>query len=401
MSSSHLSAEAASRQELSEALDNLDSESIRQPTSSIETRVEPVRGASALLHAIVLDQTVISPPHREPRVSFAPTEIDASMTVVEVALANLRRYLNAWHLHEPGARQGDDPEELHDLRVAGRRLDAILRQFKAYLPAPLVRIRATLKIVLRALGSARDLDVALIELAAFCRGLPQSEQDSVEPLRRHLVSESGRARAHMLRVLDSIWVQKNLQDLTSLLSAPSAASELSSPEMVVNAAPSLIRRRYRKLRKNADLLTPDSSMVAYHEVRGRAKRLRYALEAVAVIYGKPANALLRELRRWQEKLGAQQDAAVASRRLKALAGAPPEALPPETLPPETLPPETLFLMGRLAEHYSSAAMRARKLSAKGYRRVRGRWKELRLRLKDSAANDAPNLPDSMLVSKFQ
>jgi hypothetical protein len=58
-------------------------------------------------------------------------------------------------------------------------------------------------------------------------------------------------------------------------------------------------------------------------------------------------------------------------------------------------------MGRLAEHYSSAAMRARKLSAKGYQKVRGRWKKLRLRFKDSAANDAPNLPDSMLVSKFQ
>src|SRR5450631_2805070 len=54
-----------------------------------------------------------------PAPEFAPTEVDASMTVGEVAVANLRRYLSAWHLHEPGARLGDDPEELHDLRVAG------------------------------------------------------------------------------------------------------------------------------------------------------------------------------------------------------------------------------------------------------------------------------------------
>src|SRR5450631_447215 len=71
-----------------------------------------------------------------PAPEFAPTAVDASMPIVEVALANLRRYLSAWHLHEPGARLGDNPEELHDLRVAGRRLDAILRQFKSYLPAP-------------------------------------------------------------------------------------------------------------------------------------------------------------------------------------------------------------------------------------------------------------------------
>jgi triphosphatase len=314
---------------------------------------------------------------------FAPTVVDASMTVVEVALANLRRYLSAWHLHEAGARLGDDPEELHDLRVAGRRLDAILRQFRPYLPASIVQIRPTLKTVLRALGSARDLDVALIELEAFSGGLPESERQSVEPLRRHLVSEGGRARARMLSVLDSIWVQKNLQELTALLGTPAAAlaSQQSSPELVLEAAPELIRRRYRKLCKGADLLTPDSSMESYHQVRGRVKKLRYVLEAVAVIYGKPADAMLRTLRRWQEKLGVQQDAAVASRRLKAIASAPPHGIPPETM----------FLMGRLVEHYASAAVRARKLSARGYRKVRGRWKRLRENFKDPTASDAPKI----------
>ncbi len=157
--------------------------------------------------------------------TFAPTAVDASMTLAEVALANLRRYWSAWNLHEPGARLGDDPEELHDLRVAGRRLDAILRQFRSSLPASFLRIRPTLKTVLRALGSVRDLDVALSELESFSRELPKSERVSVKPLKQHLVSERSRARARMLSVLDSIWVQKNLQELTSLLTAPSAASQ--------------------------------------------------------------------------------------------------------------------------------------------------------------------------------
>jgi CHAD domain-containing protein len=114
------------------------------------------------------------------------------------------------------------------------------------------------------------------------------------------------------------------------------------------------------------------------------KKLRYVLEAVAVIYGKPADEMLRTLRRWQEKLGVQQDAAVASRRLKALAGAPPNGIPSETL----------FLMGRLAEQYASAAVRARKLYAKDYRKVRGRWKRLRVKFAHSTANDALKLLDS-------
>src|ERR1700722_5493211 len=454
------SAEAADRRELSETLENSESEAIRQSTGPVGSRVHAVSGARALLPLfevrtsrqrfavrredeaqqlgeIALDQTVISAPRGEPRTSmqrvevealtdaheqlqslgktlrsdcaleaasdtkyshglksvglapgaapnFAPTAVDGSMTVAEVALANLRRYLSDWYLHEPGARLGDDPEELHDLRVAGRRLEAILSQFRSYVPEPLLRIRPTLKTVLRALGHARDLDVALIELEAFSRGLPEAERESLEPLKRHLVSESGKARANMLSVLDSVWVKKNLQELTSLWTAPWAASEQTPTEPVLHAAPGLIRRRYRKLRKGADLLTPNSSMEAYHNVRGRLKKLRYALEAVAVIYGKPADAMLRTLRRWQEKLGVQQDAAVASRRLQALAGAPPNGILPETL----------FLMGRLAEQYASAATRARKLSARGYRKVRGRWKRLREDFKDAAAGDAPILPDS-------
>jgi CHAD domain-containing protein len=171
-----------------------------------------------------------------------------------------------------------------------------------------------------------------------------------------------------------------------LLAAPSAASQQSSttPTPALDAAPDMIRRRYRKVRKGADLLRLNSSAEAYHEVRGRVKKLRYALEAVTVIYGKPADEMLRALRRWQEKLGVQQDAAVASRRLQTLASAPPKGFPPETL----------FLMGRFAEHYASAAVRARKLYAKGYRRVRGRWKKLRMKLENLAANDVPKLADA-------
>jgi len=320
----------------------------------------------------------------EPAPEFSATAVDASMTMAEVALANLRRCLSAWHLHEPGARLGDDPEELHDLRVAGRRLEMILRQFRSFLPTSLLRIRPTLRTVLRALGHARDLDVALSELETFSREVPKTDRDSVEPLKQHLVSERARARVRMLSVLDSIWVKKNLQELTRLLAEPSAASQQSSSELALNVSPELIRRRYRKLRKGADLLRSDASMEAYHEVRGQVKRLRYALGAVAVIYGKPADEMLRALRRWQEKLGVQQDAAVASLRLKAIASAPPKGIPPETL----------FLMGRFAEHYASVALRARKRYAKAYRKVRERWKRLRMKFEDLAPNDAPKLPDS-------
>jgi CHAD domain-containing protein len=264
-------------------------------------------------------------------------------------------------------------------------LDGILRQFKPWLPASCLQIRPIIKKVLRTLGDVRDLDVALSELELFSRGLLESDRASVEPLKRHLVLERGRVRARMLSVLDKGSVRSSFQELASWLGTAPAALHHASGELAMNAAPHMIRLRYRKLRKRADKLTSDSSTEAYHEVRGQVKKLRCALDAVAVIYGKPADEMLRSLRRWQESLGVQQDAAVASRRLAALAVAPPK----------DIPPETLFLMGRLAEHYVSAAARARKRHAKGYRKVRRRWRRLRSRFEALAINDTPGPTDSV------
>jgi len=317
-----------------------------------------------------------------PPPELAPTAVNASMQIDEVALANLRRYLSAWDLHEPGARLGDDPEELHDLRVAGRRLDAILRQFRAYLPASLVRIRPTLKKVLRALGEARDLDVALLELDAFARELSEADQANLEALQEHLRSERARARTRMLSLLDSSAVQKDLGQLRLELAAPSSANEVpGAPALEV--VPQLIRTRYKKVRKGANALTPGSPMDSYHAVRGSVKKLRYVLESVAVIFGKPASGMVRSLRRWQEKLGTQQDADVAGQRLQALAAAPPKGLPPETL----------FLMGRLAAHYADSASKARKRHPRAYRKVRGRWKTLKSKLEEATPRVSP-LPSS-------
>ena len=326
-------------------------------------------------YSLGLKSVGLAPPAPE----AAATIVDASMTMVEVALANLKRYLAAWHLHEPGARLGDDPEALHDLRVAGRRLDAILRQFESFLTPEYAGIRATLKTVLTALGHARDLDVALGELQSFSRKLPKSDRVGVEPLKEHLLSERVRARAQMLSVLDSIWVQKNLQELTALLSAPRAAPEASPAALALHESAGLVRRRFRKLRKRAEILGEDSSTEEYHEVRGHVKKLRYALEAVADLYGKPADDLIRALRRWQENLGVQQDAAVAIQRLNTLAGAKPKGIPAETL----------FLMGRLAERHLGEARQARKRFATGYRKVRQKWKKLRTKFEKSTAHEAP------------
>ncbi len=65
---------------------------------------------------------------------LGPTDVSAESTMGDLAFAVLRRQLAVVRAKEPGTRLGEDPEELHDMRVATRRLRAALSLFEAVLP---------------------------------------------------------------------------------------------------------------------------------------------------------------------------------------------------------------------------------------------------------------------------
>jgi CHAD domain-containing protein len=311
---------------------------------------------------------------------------DLTTSARAMAFAELRRLLAAWRRHEPGARLGEDPEELHQLRVTARRIDATLGLFKRQLPAALVRARKATKAILRSLGVARDLDVQLRELTQYCAHLPEGERAVAEPLRMLLERERTRARARMVRSLDAEPTRRWLETLAQATNAEQGGANGADRAMVV--MPERVRRRFRKLRKSVRKLRPKSSMEDYHQVRRRAKQLRYATECGAVMFGKPADDMLKALRRMQDKLGAHQDACMAQSRLATIAADPASGLPPTTL----------FLMGRLAEHYAQVTGETRSILARSWRKVRGkRWKALRARLgalHDSAETVSDALPSS-------
>jgi CHAD domain-containing protein len=311
--------------------------------------------------------------------------VDASMAVDEAALATLRRLLSQWIAHEPGARLGDDAAELHDLRVLGRRIDAVLGLFAAYLPAVLRRKRPRLKMVLDALGSVRDIDIQLAHLEAFRRDLAVSDRAAIDSLKSLLDAERTKARARMLRVMDSPRTEEWMGRLKADLLKPAASRLRHDHGPITIAAPRLIESRYKKLRKAARRLTVDSSMEDYHAVRRRIKRLRYAVEPVAAIYGRPADKLLQLLRRLQDELGEQQDAHVTVTRLHALTRQRNVALPAETV----------FLIGRLAERHAAAGVRGRDDFESNYPKLRKRWKRLYRkldRLNVHAQDSAPDEP---------
>jgi CHAD domain-containing protein len=277
-----------------------------------------------------------------PMTGVPETRLGADTGARELALAELRRLLSVWRQHMPLARLGREPEELHQLRVTVRRIDATLALFKHHLPEALVRTRKTAKGVLRALGAARDVDVQLAELSRYCADLPDEECAAAEPLRRQLEELGARAHTRMVRLLDSAPTRRWLEVLTAGTEGAAAVNAPATPSALVGMS-ERVGQRFRKLRKTVRRLPANASMKEFHDVRRRAKQLRYAIESGAGMFGKPAEDLLKALRRMQERLGAHQDAHMARSRLATLAADSANALPTATL----------FLMGRLAERHST------------------------------------------------
>jgi CHAD domain-containing protein len=299
------------------------------------------------------------------------------VSIGEFALATIRRLVIALNEHEPAARQGDDIEALHQMRVATRQLRAMLSLFRPYLPGPVARLRARVRRLGRALGEVRDIDVQLADLLGAEAKWKEDERARLEPLRAALHDARNRARRRMLRWLDSPAAGRLRANLASL-----AATRVSNegfrraslaPAAIV--APKLVRARYERFRRAADRVGEHSAAAEYHAVRIQAKRTRYALQVFEELYGEPAHALGRSMSGMQDLLGEQQDAITAATRLVALADRRRKSLPRSTV----------FLMGRIAERAERISARARRRYAQAYRKTKGRrWRALR---KEMAARE--------------
>ncbi|MFO1469355.1 MAG: CHAD domain-containing protein [Steroidobacteraceae bacterium] len=368
-------------QDPSGALRRVEVEAINAPDEALPALVETLRTECALTPATDskfeqgLRSAGLSP--TSPRV-FEPTIVHAGMTLQQVAFANLRRHLSAWYAQELRARLGDDPRAVHELRNAGRRLDAILGEFREHLPGPLFQLRASFKPLLRALGEVRDLDVALEELEGFAHRMNPLEREALEPLGSHLRDARRAAHTRLLQELDVPATHRTLEWLAQALDDGAGGAQAAGGEPVLIAAPGLLEARWRKVRKAARRLGTDSSPADYHRVRRRLKKLRYLLETVTPLYHRRAERALQALRRWQDTLGALQDAAVSSDSLKAMASSPDQRFAPATL----------LLMGRLLEHHERAARRARDRQRKRCRRFQRRWRQLSRRLRNIAGHAA-------------
>ncbi len=221
----------------------------------------------------------------------------------------------------------ETPEPVHQARVALRRLRSAFAIFRPVADGPtLAQAQAGLKALGRALGPARDWDVFTAGLGAR---LAQAFPDDAGLTRLLRAAEQRRLAAYA--ALAAYLATAELRSLALECVAlgagtgwqaalePEARAQLEAPLAAYAAA--LLDRRHAKLLRAGEAFAalPDPAL---HEVRLLAKRLRYAGEFFAGLYGaKSARRFLRRLAKLQERLGVLNDAVVAGGLLADIPGA--------------------------------------------------------------------------------
>jgi inorganic triphosphatase YgiF len=227
--------------------------------------------------------------------------------------------------NEAALREGDDPEAVHQLRVSIRRLRALLSAFRPVL-RPLVAdyLKDELRWLQNALGPARDWDVFLAEtLHPITARLGETEefvalQYAAEARRaahyrdaRTLLDERRYTRL-LLYVM--LWLNSG-----DWIAPEAGGAGMAATTPVRDFARGVLRKRAKRVnRLGRRLAALDEHEL--HELRIRAKKLRYAIEFFASLFerkkAKAARAAVVDI---QDRLGALNDAVVSDRLLAEIA----------------------------------------------------------------------------------
>ena len=251
-----------------------------------------------------------------------PGKRAAAADVVRAALVRSTKRLLA---HDISVRLDRNVEDVHQARVATRRLRSDLRTYGPLLDREWAEgLRADLSVIADALGGVRDTDVLLERLARSLASLPDSDEIAGAELLTRLAEQRTEARSRLLAVLDDRSYAELLDRLVTGAREPRVTGLAAKPASEV--LPALVEGPWKQLVKAAERAGPKVPDEALHETRIRAKRARYAAEVAAITVGKPAARFAAAIEAVQEVLGEHQDGVVAEEWLRKAAADVPSSV---------------------------------------------------------------------------
>jgi CHAD domain-containing protein len=247
--------------------------------------------------------------------------VEPDDSLAEAGRKVLRYHFAQMLLHERGTIQGKDIEELHDMRVATRRMRAAFEVFGPFFQSKVIKphlkgLRATGK----ALGQVRDLDVFMEKAEHYIQSLENSEDDGLRPLIESWRTEREQARELMVAYLKDRKYQEFKESFYRFLNTPGQGAlpipeHKPFPSQVRDLAPLLIYERLAQVRAYDSILA-NASIEDFHDLRIEFKKLRYTLEFFREVLGEQAEEVIDEIKKMQDHLGDMNDAQIATEILR-------------------------------------------------------------------------------------
>jgi CHAD domain-containing protein len=289
-----------------------------------------------------LGQRAIAPPDLPVAGELNPRS-SAAAAIAFVLRRSARRLLE----YDVRVRR-DEPDSVHQARVCCRRFRSDLRTFGPLLDAEWAApIDAELRWLAAALGGPRDAEVlrARLRTTAATDPLAPIDDEVLARMDAVLGERQRRALDDLKAALDSDRYPALLDLLIETVREPETV-ELAS-QQAVWVLPAMVEVVWDKLASRAGKLRLDDPDDTWHAARIRAKRARYAAEAVAPVIGGPATRLAKACAEVQEVLGEHQDAAIAADEWRDIARAHADDA------------ELVLTCGRLIERERTAVRAAR------------------------------------------
>jgi CHAD domain-containing protein len=230
-------------------------------------------------------------------------------------------YFAVMLFHEAGTIEGTDIEELHDMRVATRRMRTAFDVFgPAFDPKVMQKYLRGLRKIGRELGGVRDMDVILENAVKFRNKMIETLQPGFDPLVMAWQHTIDKRRVKMIKYLQGADYQKFIVSFNHFLHpADLDKSRIimadSRNPLVQDSVPALVYSRYAAVRAYESII-PMASIPQLHALRIEFKKFRYTLEYFKEVLGKNIGKAIAEIKEMQDHLGELHDADVACQLVK-------------------------------------------------------------------------------------
>jgi len=233
----------------------------------------------------------------------------AAKVIQQVLLARMKKMCAL----RDRALDWNDPEGVHAMRVASRRLRSALGDFKPYLRKGSIPI-SRLKAIAKSLGAVRDEDVILLALAELRSKAGEKVGPGIEAIAEEHDRQRRQARsilAHTIRpsaiaeLRDDFWTE--IRTATKIPSGPAREKGAGRVLTFGQVGAEVVGDRLKQLSEAGDSVYRPLQTKQLHKLRILAKRLRYAVELFAPCWGEEFEKAAAEIARFQTSLGELHD----------------------------------------------------------------------------------------------